>query len=68
MYPPLNLLALRVFGGSDIADYIRLISKWRSLGPIHMLDGPDTAGQSSKELLQFISGKLHEGIVKTEVE
>jgi hypothetical protein len=51
--PPINLLALRVFGTPRLADFIELTDRWRWWGPTQQLNGPDTAGKKSADVLRY---------------
>lgn len=64
--PPFNLLALRVFGSPSLKDFMVLTSKWRWLGTTQRLDGPDTAGDRSGDVLAMLQGRLDTRIVKNE--
>jgi hypothetical protein len=66
---PRSLLLLRVFAQDERGE--RLLDeaafRWRFVGPIHMIGGPDLAQQSLEphELLDFISGRAQQQFVTT---
>lgn len=68
VYPPLNLLALRVFCSPNLEAFMNLIDLWRWLGPIQQLDGPDTAGGKVADVVAYLTGHLDKRIVKSEEE
>jgi hypothetical protein len=60
--PPLNLLALRVFGSPNLADFLNLSDAWQWIGTRQLLDGPDTAGHKAKDLLNYLAGRIDRSI------
>lgn len=68
VYPPFNLLSLRVFGESPLLQYLGMIKEWRWLGLTYLLDGPDTAGSKQSDLGNYLRGQLHDSIVEHEEE
>ena len=66
---PQGLLLLRVFAQDERGE--RLLDetafRWRAIGPIHMIGGPDMAQQTldPHELLLFIRGRAREQFVTT---
>jgi hypothetical protein len=63
---PANLLALRVFGSPSLKDFMALTSYWRWMGTTQRLDGPDTSGDKTADVLAVMTGRANERIVKTE--
>jgi hypothetical protein len=61
--PPLNLLALRVFGSPNLSDFLNLSDMWQWIGTRQLLDGPDTAGRKAKDLLNYLAGRIGRSIV-----
>jgi len=61
--PPLNLLALRVFGSPNLADFLNLSDAWQWIGTRQLLDGPDTAGQKGRDLLNYLVGRIDRSII-----
>jgi hypothetical protein len=66
--PPLNLLALRVFGSPNLADFLDLSDAWKWIGTRQLLDGPDTAGQKAKDLLNYLAGRIDRSIIDNATE
>jgi len=66
--PPLNLLALRVFGSPYLADFLNLSNAWQWIGTRQRLDGPDTAGHKARDLLNYFEGRIDKSIVESEEE
>ena len=60
--PPLNLLALRVFGSPNLADFLNLSDAWQWIGTRQLLDGPDTAGHKASDLLNYLAGRIDRSI------
>ena len=60
--PPLNLLALRVFGSPNLSDFLNLSDAWQWIATRQLLDGPDTAGHKAKDLLNYLSGRIDRSI------
>lgn len=67
-YRPFNLLALRVFGGSSLADFLQLSNAWQWIGTRQRLDGPDTTGRKTRDLIHFFTGQIEKSIVKNSFE
>ena len=66
--PPLNLLALRVFGSPDLGNFLNLSNAWQWIGTRQRLDGPDTAGQKAKDLFNYLAGRIDRSIVEDATE
>jgi hypothetical protein len=66
--PPLNLLALRVFGSPNLADFLNLSDAWQWIGTRQLLDGPDTAGHKAKDLLNYLVGRIDRSIIDDATE
>jgi len=66
--PPLNLLALRVFGSPNLSDFLNLSEAWQWIGTRQLLDGPDTAGHKAKDLLNYLSGRIDRSITADATE
>ena len=66
--PPLNLLALRVFGSPNLSDFLNLSDAWQWIGTRQLLDGPDTAGHNAKDLLNYLSGRIDRSITADATE
>ncbi len=67
-HPPLNLLALRVFGSGNLRDFLDLSDAWQWLGTRQLLDGPDTAGRKVRDLVHFLAGRIDRSIVEDAAE
>jgi hypothetical protein len=61
--PPLDLLALRVFGSPNLADFLDLSEAWQWIGTRQLLDGPDTAGHKGKDVLNYLVGRTDRSII-----
>jgi hypothetical protein len=68
VYPALNLLALRVFGSPSRDLFLQLLDLWHWFGPLYRLDGPDTAGAKSSDVVAFVTGRLDKAIVENPAE
>ena len=66
--PPLNLLALRVFGSPNLTDFLNLSDVWQWIGTRQLLDGPDTAGHKAKDLLNYLVGRIDRSITEDAAE
>ena len=66
--PPVNLLALRVFGSPFLDDFLHLTKTWQWLGTTHRLDGPDTAGGDLMDVVNYITGHIDRSIIETQEE
>ena len=66
--PPLKLLALRVFGSPDLGDFLNLSDAWQWIGTRELLDGPDTAGQKARDLLNYLAGRIDRSIIDDATE
>ena len=64
VYAPLNLLALRVFDSPSRDRFLELLQMWHWFGPIYRLDGPDTAGGKTSDVVAYLTGRLHAAIVE----
>ena len=66
---PRSLLLLRVFSHDERGEKLldETAFRWRFIGPIHMIGGPDMAQQSLEphELVSFIRGQVQEQFVVT---
>jgi hypothetical protein len=64
---PRSLLLLRVFAHDERGEKLldETAYRWRFIGPIHMIAGPDMAQQSMEphELLAFLSGRVQQQFV-----
>jgi hypothetical protein len=67
-HPPLNLLALRVFGSGNLRDFLNLSDAWQWLGTRQLLDGPDTSGRKVRDLVHFLAGRIDRSIVEDAAE
>ena len=65
---PLNLLALRVFGSSSMADFLELSNSWQWIGTRQRLDGPDTSGNKMSDLINYFRGRIDKSIVEDKSE
>jgi len=65
---PLGLLALRVFRSPYLDDFLDLTDLWQWVGTRQRLDGPGTPGQASRELFQYVSGRIEEAVVEDEAK
>ncbi len=68
VYPALNLLTLRVFGSPSRDLFVQLLDMWHWFGQLYRLDGPDTAGGKSSDLLAYVTGRLDAAVVANPVE
>jgi hypothetical protein len=66
--PPLNLLALRVFGSPNLADFMNLSNAWQWIGTRQRLDGPDTVGHKTRDLFNYFAGRIDKSIVEDTTE
>jgi hypothetical protein len=70
--PPQGLLLLRVFAQDERGELLldETAFRWRFVGPIHMIGGPDLAQQTldPHELLLFVTGRAREQFVATPAE
>ena len=66
--PPLNLLALRVFGSAGLGDFLNLSNGWQWIGARQLLDGPNTAGHKARDLLNYLAGRTDRSIVEDDAE
>ncbi|MEP7352897.1 MAG: DUF3592 domain-containing protein [Acidobacteriota bacterium] len=58
VYPPLKLLVLRVFGSANRDHFVDLLDLWHWFGPLYKLDGPDSVGSKSSDVVSFSSRPL----------
>jgi hypothetical protein len=63
VYPALHLLALRVFETPRLMEFMELTDRWRWLGTIQQLDGPDTAGSQTRHVLHYLRGEIDQTVV-----
>jgi hypothetical protein len=63
-HAPLDLLALRVFGSPNLSDFLYLTNAWQWIGTRQMLDGPDTVGQRTADLINYYLGRVGDSIVE----
>ena len=61
---PRRLLTLRVFGSPHLADFLELTSEFKWIGTRLQLDGPGTSGQKTRDVLNFVAGRLDRSIVE----
>jgi hypothetical protein len=61
---PLSLLALRVFGSPNLSDFLDLTNAWQWIGTRQILDGPDTVGQKTRDLINYFTGRIDKSIVE----
>ena len=61
---PANLLALRVFGSPSLKDFMALTSLWRWMGTTQRLDGPDTSGDKTADVLAVMTGRVNARIIE----
>ncbi|MEX0962667.1 MAG: hypothetical protein WDZ52_01315 [Pseudohongiellaceae bacterium] len=66
VFPPLNLLALRVFDSTDLNDYLLQMHRWHWLGIMQMMEGPDNSGEDLADFFLYISGSIEDAVVKDE--
>lgn len=66
--PPLRLVELRVFGNSNLDDFLFLTSEWGWVGTRLRLDGPGTTGRKPGDLLNLLRGRIEDSVVKDEEE
>jgi hypothetical protein len=66
VYSPLRLLTLRVFGGPT--RFVQLLDLWHWFGPLYRLDGPDTAGSKTSDVLAYATGRLDAAITEDAAE
>jgi hypothetical protein len=64
VFPPLNLLALRVFDSPNRDRFLELLELWHWFGPIYRLDGPDTAGGKATDVIAYLTGHLDMAIIE----
>jgi hypothetical protein len=62
-YPPLDMLALRVFGTRSLEDFLEVTRLWRWLGTTARLDGPDTAGTSITHVWAGVRNRVSSAVV-----
>ena len=68
VYPALNLVALRVFSSPSRDRFVELLDLWHWFGPLYRLDGPDTAGGKSSDVLAYVTGRLDQAITEDKAE
>lgn len=66
--PPVNLLALRVFGSPYLTDFLRLTKSWKWMGTTQRLDGPETTGDKGSDIIHYLTGQIDKSIVETQEE
>jgi hypothetical protein len=66
--PPLVLLTLRVFSSPSLQEVILLADRWRWVGPLQRLDGPDTARSGLLEVTAYLLGRVENVVVENEGE
>ena len=64
-HPPYNLLALRVFGNSQLDSFLRA---WQHFGTLNRLDGPDTVKWSWRYYKDFLKRDIEKAIVEDKQE
>jgi hypothetical protein len=68
VYPPLQLLALRVFGSPSLQDFLHLTATWQWIGTTQRLDGPDTAGSNLEHVAAYVRGRVDKIVVANDDE
>lgn len=62
------MLALRVFGSPYLTDFLKLTNLWQYMGTIQRSYGPETNGERTSDIYNYLFNKIEDSIVENEME